>query len=528
MNKFKLFLSFFAVLFIGLTCSFAELDAPLFSLELKSYEAFTADTNTIATAIGEDVSALEMQLESMLGPQMFELINQSEPWHVAVWMDSFEQPPIVAIVLPVSDFEAFEAAVQSSVIGAFGAQLSDAGERVILFGSSPGMPVAEGWAEKIQLYVEGLALAPTETVQVRLTLNDPIRQAIDAAMALPKAEMMSVFEDPAFEASGIPPETIEETMESYFAMYEALLRDLDNLEYGLSANDTALTFSIECDMLEGSESARFLNSQNVDISDLGSSASWNSDITVLMGLAAFPDDWQEKTQKLMESLMPLYGLSDAAAAEWTEATNMTLPFRGVYHMDFDGGMAFHGFYDILKTPAAEVYDKWLEISESAVGGEGSTASYYSDITIKRDHRSESGHPVDLMELTINPEHPTFQLPEQKAILEQMFEGGKINYEMSLVKDRIYVATEGRLDEAFTENTTTAPLEITADTRVAGSMNIVSMMEMGAEIAAEEMEIDFSELDSTGTQLLFKVDAGESLLFQCIVPLKLIEVFSELE
>ena len=107
----------------------------------------TADVSKFATAIGEDASIVEMQLEGMLSPQVLELIDKSEPWHVAVWLDSSEQPPVVAIVLPVNDFEAFKVAAQSSMIGMLGAQLLDAGDRVILLGSTPGMPVAEGWAE---------------------------------------------------------------------------------------------------------------------------------------------------------------------------------------------------------------------------------------------------------------------------------------------------------------------------------------------------------------------------------------------
>ena len=61
------------------------------------------------------------------------------------------------------------------------------------------------------------------------------------------------------------------------------------------------------------------------------------------------------------------------------------------------------FTRFLETPAAEVYDTWLTISEGAISGGDSALSYYSDITIKKDYRSLHGHSVDWMELTLNPE-----------------------------------------------------------------------------------------------------------------------------
>ena len=38
-------------------------------------------------------------------------------------------------------------------------------------------------------------------------------------------------------------------------------------------------------------------------------------MTFLMGMAKLPDEWQANLQKMMEALMPLYGLSDEVAAE---------------------------------------------------------------------------------------------------------------------------------------------------------------------------------------------------------------------
>ena len=56
-------------------------------------------------------------------------------------------------------------------------------------------------------------------------------------------------------------------------MYEALLRDLDGLEYGMSVSATDLTCSLALTPVADSPSAKFFASQNVDISDISTSAS---------------------------------------------------------------------------------------------------------------------------------------------------------------------------------------------------------------------------------------------------------------
>lgn len=529
MNKSKLFLSSAALFCAGITSSFATESAPLLSVELESYAALLSDVGAIAAAVGEDTSMLEMQLGGMLGPGVMDLIDQSQPWHAAVWMEAFGQPPVIAVVLPVADSEALKAAMETSMLAMMGAQVLDAGDRVVLFGSNPGVPIADNWVERIQGYAEALVLAPTETLQIRVELSEQIREAAVAAIAIPKAQMMAVMNDPSMTAnSGMPEGTVAGIMEGYFSMYETLLRDLDHLEYGMSVEADDWTFELSLTPLPDSKSAKFLASQNIDITDLGSSALWDSDFAMVIGMAALPEDWQPTLSELMKGLMPLYGLSEDVAADWMEGMNMTLPFKGVYNMNLDGGMTYSGFYEILETPATEVYDKWLKISEGAVAGTGSTPPYYSDITIEKGYRTQSDHPVDLMVLTMNPEHPMMAIPEQKALMDQMFKDGKITYEMCLIDNRIYMGTEGVLNDVMAQTRSKPPIEINANTRIAGSMNIISLMKVGNELAGSEAMLDLSSVDSKGAAQSFSVETSDALKIKAVTPLKLLKAFSGVE
>jgi len=522
MKQSKYYLSLLILFFVGFTNSFADETTPLLSFDIKNYEALIEDVETLATVADEDASALEMQLAGMLGAEVFALIDKTAAWHIAVWMESMGQPPLVAIVLPIEDFEAFQTAVQTSMISALGIQFLDADDCVVLYGSSPGAPTVDGWAENVKSYAETLVLEPKETIELRFVLNDQIRELAIASLTSMKSEVISAFENPEPDTPELSYESMSELMEGYFSVYELLIRDLDQLEFTMSVSDTALNNSLSLIPVEGSQSAVLLASQDVNISDLSTSARWDSDIAILMGLSAFPDELQPSFQKLMESIMPFYGLSKDAAAEWVSVTNMSLPFKGVYNLDFNEGFSYSGFYDILENPASEVYEAWLSLCESFNMGDASAGSIYSDVTIKRNDHKHDGHSVDLLELTINPESPLMQLPEQEAIMGQMFKDGKLTYEMSLVDNRIYVAKGGGLERAMEEVSSTAPIEFSENTRVAGSINIISIIQMAQELVGEDAEIDFSTLDKTGTELLFSVETSNALTLRSAVPLKLIQ------
>lgn len=529
MQKFTAFLSLSTLVLASAATSFAERSGPMVTIDIKNYETLLADTGAIMTAAGQDASMAQIQMQGMLGAELLGLIDHSEPWHAAVWMDSLEQSPVFSVALPIADFEAFEVAVQTSMIGMLGAKYWEVGDRVVLYGGTPGEVVPDLLGARIVAYVSGLERAPVDTIEIGFELDDEIRAAAVAGLALPKAQMMAAFEEPGADAAGMPPETMKGIMEGYFTFYETMLMDTDRVNLGINISDGDLSFSSEITPVSGSGFADFVASQNIDLTDLAASADWSSDMAMVVGMGDLPEAWQPLIDSSMKSLMPLYGLGDEAAAEWAETMQATLPFKGVYNMNFKDGMTFTAFYEILDSPSAEVYEKWLTITEEAALGEDAAMSYYSGVKIEKAFRTLNGHPVDRIEMVMNPEHPSMQMPEQQAMMDQLFEGGKVVYEMTLVGDRIYMATEGELEGAFkSKGADSAPVEINANTRLVGTMDFASIFRMGASFAGEPASAAFDNMGAKDSQITYSIEANESLVFKSALPLGIIEAFSGLE
>ncbi len=515
-------------LLVSVSTSFADLNDPMLQVNVKSYESLTADAGQFATALGQGDVNVELQLASMIGTDLMALVNKEAPWHLAVWFESMVQPPVIAVVLPVADFEAFETAVQTSPLGQMGAQYLDLGDSVVLFGNPAGAPVADTWTGKVESYVEALEIAANDTFELSLTLNDQLRAAIVSSIALPKAQMLATFDDPDMPSTGVPADVMKRMMNAYFSMYESMLKDLDTLDWGMSIVGADWRSSFTFTPLAGSGTAKFLSDQNVDITDLGSLPAWDSDFAMVMGIGALPEELQPGLKEFIEALMPLYGLSEDAATDWLETMNMTLPCKSAYSMNFDDGLAYSGFYEVLgETPATEVYEKSIALFESLASGDGAAPSYYSDVHVERGYRSHAGHSVDLVTMTMNPEHPLLQLPEQQKMMEELLGGGELSYEITVVGDRVYLGTKGGLDAAMAPADNVSPIEINENTRMAGSINIISMMKMGAAFAGPDAAFDLSEVDAVGTQYRFSIETGKSFVMKSVLPLKLFQVFSEM-
>ena len=524
--KFSLFLT--AAFVAGLPSSFAKQSVPLLTVDVKSYEALKLDIGLVADAVGEEASSVTMPIEAMLGPDLLALIDPSKPWHAALWMESMVQAPVIGVVLPISDFEAFESAIAMSALGLMGAQYLDLGDTVVLYGSNSGVPVADSWKADIESYAAALSLAPLDTVELTLQLNDSIKAMMLGALAMPKAQMMAAFDDSSLEETGLQPELMKGMMEAYFSFYEAMLRDMDAIGYNMSVTDEDLRFAFDFTPVQASPTARFIASQDVDIADLAFSADWGSDICFVMGLGVIPEEWQPSLDAMMQAVMPLYGLEGSEATAWVKATNASLPLKGVYNMDFNGAFVFDAYYELLDTPAAAAYDQWLALTEDLSSDLG--AAFYSDISLQKSYRTLAGQPsqsVDRLILTLNPEHPSMQMPEQKAMMEKMFQGGKMAYEMALVDNRIYMASEGRLESAMAKKNNQSPITFNENTRMAGTLNIISMMEMGSEFAGPEADLEFSEVGAEATQLKFSMEMSENLVIKTFLPLKLFKVLSDL-
>lgn len=522
-------LSAAAVLLIGsISTGFAQND-PLFTVDVHSYEKLLSDAGKIASAAGQDASMVEMQMQIMIGPGVLGLVDATKPWHAAVWMESLAATPVIAVVLPVSDFEGFQTAFQATMLGQLGAQLVDLDGAVAVFGSSPGAPVPDGWSERVAAYASDLKVTPEETVEITIELSDEIRQAVIASLAIPRAQMMAAFEQPDVDTAGVSPEAMKGMMESYFSFYETMLKETSRFDLGFGVDGKDLDFVISMLPVDGSGLADLVTSQNVDITDLAKSVNWDSGMSMILGMNDLPESWKPLMDSSMKSLMPIYGLDDEASEKWVEAMQLTLPFKGLYNVSFEDGMSFSGYYDILDAPAQEVYDLWLSIIKGITEVDDPTTAYYSEINIEKGHRVINEHSVDRIELVLNPEHPTMQLDGQKELMEKMFKDGKFVYEMAVVGSRIYISGEGELEQVMLPKSNgKVPAGVGPNTRFYGTMDFLEFFKLGAGFTDEAMPASIAALEKGEVVFTYLIETDEALTLKSSFPLGLIEAFSAAE
>lgn len=93
-------LSFSTALVLSAATSFATGSKPFVTIDIQNYDALLADAGAIAVATGQDASTVELEVQGMLGEELTGLIDPTKPWHAAVWMESLEQSPVIAVDLP--------------------------------------------------------------------------------------------------------------------------------------------------------------------------------------------------------------------------------------------------------------------------------------------------------------------------------------------------------------------------------------------------------------------------------------------
>lgn len=518
-----------SVLSAGSFIALSAQSEPVLTVDIQSYEKLLNDAGALAVASGQDAAMVGLQMQMGLGPEVVKLIDVTKPWHAAVWMESLVASPVIAVVLPIEDFAAFETAVAASMLGQLGAQYLEVGDKVVLLGSTPGAIVPDGWEARATSYVSALNVAPEQTIEIGLQLSADMRQAAVAALAFPKAQMMAAFDQPGAETAGMSPEAMKGIMEGYFTFYETMLRETEGFDIGFGVDAESVSVSMGLTPLEGSGMAEFIALQNVDVSELADIVNWDSGMAMIMGMGKLPEAWDPVLNSLMESVMPLYGLEKETAAEWVDVMKRSVPFRGVYSISFMPELSFYGFYDLLDASVDDLYEDWLEISSSMSLASEGAEPYYSEITIERDVRKAGEHSVDRIVLVLNPDHPSMQLPEQKEAMEKMFNEGRLVYEMAPVSNRVYVSSEGAIEQALNkQGSGTIPFEIGSDTRFVGSIDFVEILEMGFSLSGEAMPAGFEDLEPGAARVIYSLEANDGLTFGLTLPLETIGIFSQME
>lgn len=119
-----------------------------------------------------------------------------------------------------------------------------------------------------------------------------------------------------------------------------------------------------------------------------------------------------------------------------------------------------------------------------------------------------------------------QMPGQKEQMLALFEDGKIVYESAVIDDRIYFAGSGELEQALQANHPKPAIQPTDATRMLGSLNLISLMKLGAQ-SAPEIAPMMQTMDASAGSLWCMLNISDTLEMQTIIPLQVLTEFSKM-
>jgi hypothetical protein len=492
---------------------------------LKSYRAVIDDATRLAAAAAPDQPVmLEPMLQGMVGPAAMTLIDAEKPWHLALWMDPTGQQPSGALYLPVADAPAFEAAIAQGFLATQALSVTDAGDFVIVTQSQASDTTL---TENAAAYAQQLPAEPSDTLSVQLKMNPSVRAMAMGGLQFSKGMMLTSMQNELPPEMGLPADFYENIFGAYFSVFEFILRDLSTFHIALSVNEANLNYTLAIAPTADSQLAHWMQQQNSAISDILPTVDWTSDMAIALSMAKLTEAERTAWSTLATALMPLYGLEAKDADDWMQIVDQSLPLKASYSIDVADGFSFKGFYQLLEGNAQAVYDRSMQLVQQLPTSANNPTAYYSDIEFQKGIRSTNGHAIDQISMTMNLEHPTLQMPGQKEQICALFEDGKIIYESTVIDDRIYFAGTGALEQALQADYPKPTIQPTATTRMLGSLNLISLMQLGAQ-SAPEIAPMFSAMDANAGRLWCMLNIADTLELQTLMPLKMLSEFSKMK
>lgn len=497
---------------------------PLVTVHLKSYRAVIDDATRLSAAAAPDQpAAIEPMIQGMLGPAAMALIDAEKPWHLALWMDQMGQSPSGALYLPVADAPAFEAAIAQGFLATQALTVTDSGDFVIVTQSQTPDATLN---QKATDYAQQLPAEPTDTLSVQLKMNEPVRMMAMGGLQFSKGMMLSSMQGELTPEMGLPADFYESIFGAYFGVLEFALRDLSTLNIALSVNEENLNYTVSIAPTAGTQLEHWMQQQNIEISDILPTVDWSSDMAIALSMAKLTDPERAAWSKLTAAMMPLYGLEAKDAEDWMQIFDQSLPLKASYSIEVENGFSFEGFYQLLDGSAQAVYDQSMQLVEQMPTAESNPTAYYSDIKFQKGIRTANGHSIDQISMTMNLDHPTMQMPGQKEQMLALFEDGKIVYESAVIDDRIYFAGSGELEQALQANHPKPAIQPTDATRMLGSLNLISLMKLGAQ-SAPEIAPMMQTMDASAGSLWCMLNISDTLEMQTIIPLQVLTEFSKM-
>lgn len=528
-----------AGLFVSATISSAqEAMRPLVTVSVKNHRALVDAAAGLLNAVEPGKGdSLDQDSRDELGSPDLAGIDANRPWQIALWFKGMGVPPVLATYVPVSDFDAFEKGLRPGKLLRGGQNqneiISAGGHAIVIHRKDGNAGVADSDRAAVRRWEQSVSKAEPHALHLNLGMDDAVRMQVVSTLAFGKIMLSQTFENPQFAGqSGFNPVAMKDIIGIYFQIVEGVVQGLEQLHVEVDVTSENIAIHKRVIPLAGTDLAEWLRPGKGGLQTLVPFMDPEAPLAVAARLTAGPGalEFMKKAIRLGFQMQNLN--EDETTLERTdELMQAMLPMAFAGSIDLDDGYQFGAVYEIPGTEPAKVYGQLLDWLDNVMPGQVGKDKMYSSFTLKRGAQRIGDVSVDHASIGINPDSPALQSPQQKAVFEKMWPGGKMEIDYALKANRLHIAAGMALEKVMTPRNAPQQLAVDPETVLMGHANLAALLKgtlSSNPLVPPQTQAKFKQLDPKGLSIPFKVNVDGQLKSESRIPLKLISALSRLQ
>lgn len=478
----------------------------------------------------QDASMISKAMDEMMA-EIGNGMDKTKPVSIAIWIDGAVPLPTISARIPVKDYNEFENSFKANVSG---------GEENFSIRESNGYAIVNQKMGPVSKRVQKLeaqwspkmisAISGDQMVaNVSLNLNPQVKALANASLTQAKASMEEVFKNiPQPDSDAENPlmpfdmSKMGELMGLYFDTISAFVNQTDSLQYSIGANDDEILLGYEWDPTDGSEAEKFCKVTPGGLGDLSKFIQADKSSYFLANIN-IPKSVMTPLTKFMNISMEMQGIkmSESELKEMSNFMNSFMKYKAAGYMDLQNGIKFSAVYDFGQDATINL-DNFIDYYQGpGVSGMVGKDKLFDDLKISNSTITNAGDKLDVtkVSMSLNTDLPYLNVSGQGNVLEALYGGKEMKYEMAANKSYMFYAMNSSIKDIMRKGTgITTPIQ--ENTILWAKMDIWGLVSgvMKAQPGMEEVfknlgnEPAVMEIHSTGgTKARFDIKMDHGLL-----------------